>query len=156
MVLELFRARGSSLSADASDVKKYEPQCLALSLSLGILRYERCPCAPFRHSLWRWGVTCLSKDVSNETPDVTPCRASPPMPPCRTCLAQNAWCKTMSHLTAAGCTVFVLGNWCVYVYMYIYIYIYIYSSIQKWSNLGPRASVPKLDQLLDSLLAGVC
>ena len=30
------------------------------------------------HSLWRWGVTFHSVDVSYETPDVTPCRTSPP------------------------------------------------------------------------------
>ena len=44
------------------------------------------------------------KDVSHEAPDVTPCRTSPPMPVFRTHLERNAWCKTMSHLTAAGCT----------------------------------------------------
>ena len=41
-------------------------------------------------------------DVSHETPDVTPCRTSPPMLFFRTRLARNAWCNTMSHLTAAG------------------------------------------------------
>ena len=45
----------------------------------------------------------LSKDVSHETPDVAPCRTLPPMPFVRTCLARNARCDTMSHLTAAGC-----------------------------------------------------
>ena len=34
------------------------------------------------YSLWRWGVTCHVLDVSYETPDVTPCRTSPPMPIC--------------------------------------------------------------------------
>ena len=58
------------------------------------------------YSLWRWGVTYLFKDVSHETPDVTPCRTSPPMPLVRTRLARNAWCNTISHLTAAGCTTF--------------------------------------------------
>ena len=58
----------------------------------------------FRCSLWRWGVTYVFKDVSHETPDVTPCHTSPPMPTFRTCLARNAWCNTMSHLSAAGST----------------------------------------------------
>ena len=40
---------------------------------------------------------------------------------CCTRLARNARCKTMSHLTAAGCT----DNWKTYVYIYIYIYTYI-------------------------------
>ena len=31
-------------------------------------------CATAWYSLWRRGVTLLLKDVSNETPDVTPCR----------------------------------------------------------------------------------
>ena len=44
------------------------------------------------YSLRSWGVTCLSKDVSHE----------PPMPDFRTCLVRNAWCNTLSHLTAAG------------------------------------------------------
>ena len=56
----------------------------------------------YLYSLWRWGVEYLFKDVSHETPDVTPCCTSPPMPFFRTCLARNAWCNTMSHLTAAG------------------------------------------------------
>ena len=56
------------------------------------------------YSLWRWGVICLFQDVLHETPDVTPCRTSAPMPFFRTCLARNAWCNTMSHLTAAGST----------------------------------------------------
>ena len=34
--------------------------------------------------------TCLFEDVSRETPDVTPCRTSPPMRVVRTCLARNA------------------------------------------------------------------
>ena len=32
------------------------------------------------YSLWRWGVTSHVLDVSYETPDVTPCRTSPPIP----------------------------------------------------------------------------
>ena len=32
------------------------------------------------YSLWRWGVTFWMWDVSHETPDVTPCRTSPPLP----------------------------------------------------------------------------
>ena len=56
------------------------------------------------YPLWRWGVTCLFKDVPHETPNVAPCRTSPPMPVFRTWyLARTAWCNTMSHLTAAGC-----------------------------------------------------
>ena len=39
----------------------------------------------------------------HETPDVTPCRTSPPMPVFRSRLARNAWCNTISQLTAAGC-----------------------------------------------------
>ena len=54
-----------------------------------------------RYSLWRWGVTFHVLDVSHETPHVTPRRTSPPMPFFCTCLA---WCNTMSHLTAAGCS----------------------------------------------------
>ena len=69
-----------------------------------------------RYSLWRWGVTFHVLDVSHEAPDVTPSRASPPMPVFRTCLARNAWCNTMSHLTAAGCTWVPPGSvgacWC--------------------------------------------
>ena len=38
----------------------------------------------------------------HETPDVRPCRTSLPMPFVRTRLARNAWCNTMSHLTATG------------------------------------------------------
>ena len=34
------------------------------------------------YSLWRWGVTFHVLDVSHETPDVTPCRTSLPMPFC--------------------------------------------------------------------------
>ena len=55
------------------------------------------------YSLWRWGVTFHDLDVSHETPDVTPCRTSPPMPVVRTSLERNARFNTMSHLTAAGC-----------------------------------------------------
>ena len=55
----------------------------------------------FHYSLWRWGVTCLSKDVLHETPDVAPCRTSPPMSFFRTRLARNTRCNTMSRLTAA-------------------------------------------------------
>ena len=36
--------------------------------------------------------TCF-KDASRETPDVTPCRTSPPLPIFRTCLARNARCN---------------------------------------------------------------
>ena len=36
--------------------------------------------------------------VSRETPDVTPCRTSPPMPVFCTCLVRNAWCNTMLKL----------------------------------------------------------
>ena len=61
------------------------------------------------YSLWRWGVSCLFRVVSHEMPDVTPCRISPRMPFFRTCLARNAWCSTMSHLTAAGCKTIRLG-----------------------------------------------
>ena len=43
-----------------------------------------------RYSLWRSGVTFHVLDVSRETPDVTPCRASPQMPVFRTRLARNA------------------------------------------------------------------
>ena len=57
-----------------------------------------------RYSLWKWGVTCLFKDVSHEMPDTTSCRTSPPIPFFRARLARNAWCNTVSHLTAAGCT----------------------------------------------------
>ena len=53
-----------------------------------------------------WGVTCLFKEVSRETPDVTPCRTSPPMPVFRTRLARNARCNTMSHLTTTGSSSF--------------------------------------------------
>ena len=56
-----------------------------------------------KYSLWRWGLTYLFKHVSHETPDVTPCRASLPMPFVYTRLARNARCNTMPHLTAAGC-----------------------------------------------------
>ena len=51
----------------------------------------------------RRGVTFHALDVSRETPDVTPCRASAPMPAVPTRLARNARCDTVSHLTAAGC-----------------------------------------------------
>ena len=54
------------------------------------------------YSLWRCGVTSLFKDVSREAPDVTPFRTSQHMFSLRTRLALNAWCNTMSHLTAAG------------------------------------------------------
>ena len=59
---------------------------------------------PPQYSLRRWGVTCLFKDVSHETPDVTPCRTSPPMPFLGTRPVRNAWCHTKSRLTAAGST----------------------------------------------------
>ena len=36
------------------------------------------------------GGEVLHVDVSRATPDVKPCRTSPPMPVCRTCLARNA------------------------------------------------------------------
>ena len=42
------------------------------------------------HSMWSRGVASQVLDVSHETPDVAPCRISPPMPFCRTCLARNA------------------------------------------------------------------
>ena len=45
---------------------------------------------------------CLLEDISR--PDVTPCRTSLPMELVRTCVARNARCNTMSHLTAVGCT----------------------------------------------------
>ena len=67
------------------------------------------------YSLWGWGVTFHVLDVSHETPDVTPCRTSPPMPFVRTCLARNAWCNTRSHLTAAGCSsrnMLWVSPWC--------------------------------------------
>ena len=38
------------------------------------MTFEKC------YFLWRRGVTCHVLDVSHETPDVTPCRTSPPMP----------------------------------------------------------------------------
>ena len=80
------------------------------------------------YSLRRWGVTFHVLDVSHETHDVTTCRSSPPMLSCCTRLARNARCKTMSHLTAAGCT----DNWKTYVYIYIYIQyidIYVYTHV---------------------------
>ena len=63
------------------------------------------------YSLWRWCVACLFKDVSRETPDVTPCRTSPPMPfsfghvsrempdvtPCRTSPPQGMVRKRGAH-----------------------------------------------------------
>ena len=55
-----------------------------------------------RYSLWRWGVTFHVLDFSHGMPDATPCRTSRPMLFCRTRLARNAWCNTMSRLTAAG------------------------------------------------------
>ena len=45
---------------------------------------------------------CVKDVSSRETPDVTPCRASPPMLFFRICLARNDCCNTTSHLTAAG------------------------------------------------------
>ena len=59
-----------------------------------------------QYSLWRWGVTSLFEDVSRETPDVTTCRTSPPM--AFLLYMSRAKCSisnTMSHLTAAGCSV---------------------------------------------------
>ena len=56
------------------------------------------------YSLWMWGVTCCFEDVSHETPDVRTCPTSPPKPFFRARLVRNAWCNTMSHLTATGCT----------------------------------------------------
>ena len=41
------------------------------------------------YSLWRWGVACLFKDVSHDTPDVTPGCTSPPMPVFRTRLPRK-------------------------------------------------------------------
>ena len=55
------------------------------------------------YPLWRWGVTFHGLDVSHATPDVTPCRTSPPTPFFRMHLARNARCNTVSHLAAAGC-----------------------------------------------------
>ena len=63
------------------------------------------------YSLRRWGVTFYVLYVWYETPDVTPCRTSPPMPIVRTCLAQHAWCNTMSskskHALGIMCLLFV-------------------------------------------------
>ena len=99
-----------------------------------------------RYSLWRWGVTCLFKEVSHETPDGTQCRTSPPMLFFRARLARNARCNTMSHLTAAGCSSPVFCGSHIYIYniyiyiyvslsFYIYIYICIYLSIYTYLSI---------------------
>ena len=44
--------------------------------------------------------SCGKKAGSYETPDVTPCRTSPPMQVFRIRLARNTRCNTMSHLIA--------------------------------------------------------
>ena len=78
------------------------------------------------YSLWRRGVTYLFKDVSHETPDVTPRRTSLPMPFVRTCLARNTRGNTMSHLTAAGSIMPLLHAW-------------------KVSNMRPNRAPPVLE-----------
>ena len=49
------------------------------------------------YSLRRRGAKCLLKYVSRETPDVTPCRTSPPKPLFLADLARNAWCNTCTQ-----------------------------------------------------------
>ena len=58
---------------------------------------RRCLAKVATYSLWRGGVTCLFKDVSHETPDVTPCRTSPPMPFLRTRVLREAPDVTPCH-----------------------------------------------------------
>ena len=47
-------------------------------------------------------------DVSHETPNVTPCRTSPPMPDFAYASRAKRLMNTMSHLTAAGCSCLVV------------------------------------------------
>ena len=87
---------------------------LLLHISMYYLRYDKVrqgkvgsgKAGERWYCLRRWGATCSLKGVSRETPDVAPCRTSPPMPfGFRTSLARNAWCNTMSPQGVFCCAV---------------------------------------------------